>query len=66
MDKQVNGIQSLLTEGEVSKFINVCLTTLWRWRRDGIGPKYQRIGRMIRYRQEDVQAWIDSLPGGGK
>lgn len=35
--------------------------TLWRWRRDGIGPRYHRVGpRAIRYARADVDAWLES------
>lgn len=66
MDNQGNGVKTLLCEQEVAAIMRLSITTLWRWRRDGTGPKFQRIGRLIRYRQEDVQSWIDSRPGGGE
>jgi predicted DNA-binding transcriptional regulator AlpA len=66
MDNREHGVNTLLCEQEVAGILRLSITTLWRWRRDNSGPKFQRIGRLIRYRQEDVQSWIDSLSGGGE
>lgn len=49
---------------DVSAFTKVSLPTLARYRADGTGPKFIRIGRSVRYRREDVLAWLDSLAGG--
>jgi predicted DNA-binding transcriptional regulator AlpA len=32
--------------------------TLYQWRYRGVGPPGLRIGRHIRYRPEDVEAWL--------
>jgi hypothetical protein len=34
--------------------------TLAQWRMTGAGPTFIRIGRRVRYRPDDVNAWIDS------
>jgi predicted DNA-binding transcriptional regulator AlpA len=31
--------------------------TVEDWRLDGKGPRYIRVGRTIRYREADVEAW---------
>ena len=30
------------------------------------GPKFVRIGRLVRYRQRDIEAWIDSNTYGSE
>ncbi len=32
--------------------------TLQRKRRDGTGPVYIKVGRLVRYRQSDLDAWL--------
>ena len=32
--------------------------TLAKWRLRGCGPRYCKIGRLVRYRRSDVEAWI--------
>ncbi|MFJ4173457.1 helix-turn-helix transcriptional regulator [Microbacterium sp. NPDC089696] len=49
----------------MSEFTQVSLPALARRRADGTGPKVLRIGRSVRYRREDVFAWLDSLSEAG-
>jgi excisionase family DNA binding protein len=51
----------LLTISEVSDYLQVPVQTLYHWRYRGTGPKGVRVGRHVRYRQDDVDAWLDSL-----
>ena len=48
-----------LTEFQTSERLHVTRRTLQRWRRDGGGPPYVRIGAWrIVYVERDLQAWI--------
>ena len=53
----------LLTTDELSEFIGCSRQSLQRKRKDGTGPKFLRLGEgpqaPIRYRQADVDAWIE-------
>lgn len=53
-------MEALMTPEEVSDVLGVPTATLaaWRWR--GTGPVAIRVGRHVRYRQADVERWIDS------
>lgn len=33
-------------------------TTLWRWRRNGIGPEYLKIGAAVRYTPEAIEEFL--------
>jgi predicted DNA-binding transcriptional regulator AlpA len=37
----------------------VPVKTLYQWRYKGVGPAGVRVGRHLRYRAADVEAWID-------
>lgn len=45
---------------ELSKYLDIPYATLaaWRCRGEG-GPPWHRFGRHVRYRHDDVLAWID-------
>ncbi len=43
---------------EVSYFLSVPVATLYYWRCRGEGPESSRLGRHVRYRAEDVRAWV--------
>ena len=34
--------------------------TLQRWRLEGFGPKFLKPGRLVRYRQSDLDRWVDA------
>jgi predicted DNA-binding transcriptional regulator AlpA len=42
----------------VAKFLGVPVATLYVWRHRRVGPKGRKIGRHLRYRPEDVHAWV--------
>lgn len=54
-------LTELLTTRDVSDYLKVPVGTLYKWRREGTGPKSFRVGRGTRYRREDVEAWIRGL-----
>jgi excisionase family DNA binding protein len=49
----------LVSPEEVAMFLGVPLRTVYRWRSRGDGPRAYRVGRHVRYRVEDVEAWLD-------
>jgi len=55
-----NVSEPLITEGEAAGMLRVSLTSLRRWRREGRGPVYRKIGRSVRYRREDLADFIAS------
>jgi len=51
----------LWTPEDVSAYLGgVPVSTLYQWRYKGIGPKSRRVGRYLRYRPEDVRAWVEN------
>ncbi|WP_423717164.1 helix-turn-helix transcriptional regulator [Actinomycetospora cinnamomea] len=54
----------LLTEREVARRLAVSLDTVRRLRSRGSGPRAVRVGaRAVRYRPQDVDAWLRSRSG---
>jgi len=49
----------LWTITDVSDHLGVPVNTLYQWRTKGYGPQGRRIGKYVRYRPEDVDAWIE-------
>jgi predicted DNA-binding transcriptional regulator AlpA len=52
-----------LTEDQAAAFLCVSLSTLRRWRRNGTGPKYFRLGNIIRYGKAEVLRFIAEHSG---
>jgi predicted DNA-binding transcriptional regulator AlpA len=59
-------IESLLDEREVARWIRVSVATLRYWRAEGKGPRYRKIGQLVRYAPSDVHEWLNSRPSGGE
>lgn len=55
---------SLLTELELAKRLNVSLASVRRWRINGRGPLFVKVGTLVRYRPEDVEMWLGELASG--
>jgi excisionase family DNA binding protein len=52
-------LRRLLSADEVAEFLGVPVRTLYQWRYKGAGPVGVRVGRHLRYRVTDIEAWID-------
>jgi excisionase family DNA binding protein len=55
----------LLTESQVSQLLQVSLARLRKWRVEKRGPRFIKVGSLVRYRLADLQQWLSSLPTGG-
>jgi excisionase family DNA binding protein len=53
-------VEPLLSTDEVSRVLVIPAGTLANWRWMGTGPRFLRVGRHVRYRRTDVEAWIDA------
>lgn len=51
-------ISKPLTESEAAELIGVKPQTMAVWRSKGTGPHYQKTGRSIRYRPEDIKKYL--------
>jgi len=51
-------VTDVLTELEAARRLGVSLSGLRKWRNDGTGPRFVRLGRLIRYRAPDLESWL--------
>jgi predicted DNA-binding transcriptional regulator AlpA len=58
-------IEILLNEHDVARITGMSVASVRRWRLLRQGPKYLKIGASVRYKPEDVSAWLASRPTGG-
>jgi excisionase family DNA binding protein len=57
---------SLLTEQQTARYIAVSVATVRKWRVKGHGPGFLKLGRLVRYRPEDLDQWLATRPHGGE
>jgi predicted DNA-binding transcriptional regulator AlpA len=55
-------IEPLLSDKDVERITGRARSTLQKDRLVGRGIRFVRIGRLVRYRQSDVAAFLDALP----
>ena len=63
--------REFLSTTELAEMLGVPVATCRWWRHNGTGPRGFRVGRAVRYRRSDIEAWIAerereegfSLPG---
>jgi excisionase family DNA binding protein len=51
-------VDQFLTPAEVAARFSVDVRTLRRWRKQGIGPQFYEVGRIVRYSADDVTSWL--------
>lgn len=58
-------MEHLLSTKELAEYLAVPVQTIYAWRARGDGPRGFRVGRHVRFRAEDVEAWLDRQADGG-
>jgi excisionase family DNA binding protein len=51
--KEIDGPQA------VADYLNLPLATLYAWKSQGTGPRVSKVGKHLRYRKSDVDAWLE-------
>ena len=59
-------LEGLLGEYDVARITRLSVASVRRWRYLKQGPRYLKIGSAVRYRPEDITAWLASRPTGGE
>ena len=59
-------LETLLDEKELSRLFRVSIGTLRFWRTIGRGPRYRKVGQLVRYAPSDVHEWLNRRPTGGE
>lgn len=55
----------LLSPDELAAYLKVPVKTIYNWRSEGKGPRGIRVGRHVRFRQAEIEAWLDRNVEGG-
>ena len=60
LDQQASGTptKAALSAAEAAEYIGFRVSTMRRWRAEGVGPNYVQHGSSIVYRVKDLDAWL--------
>ncbi len=57
---------TLLSPQQLADYLAVPLATVYRWRHESSGPRGIKVGKHVRYRRGDVEAWLEALTDPAK
>jgi len=57
--QQTDTLPHISTEKEVATYLRCTTAALRRWRRERRGPTWMKVGRLVRYRREDVIEYLN-------
>lgn len=66
MPEQNRDPKKLLSQSEFCEQTGVAHATAEKWRWCGKGPRFIKVGRLVKYRQCDIDAWIEANLRGGQ
>ena len=49
----------LLDQRQAARILGLSVRTLERHRIAGTGPRFARLGRLVRYRRKDLDRWVE-------
>ena len=58
-------LKTPLNERDEARITGLSVASVRRWRLLRQGPRYLKIGAAVRYKAEDISAWLESRPAGG-
>jgi excisionase family DNA binding protein len=58
MSRKPAELQKMLSVEELAEILQVPEDTIYYWRSQGAGPRGIKVGRYVRFRQSDVEAWL--------
>ena len=53
-------VSEILTTNQAAHLLGLAASTLNKWRVYGTGPCFIKLGRAVRYRREDLEAYLAS------
>lgn len=56
-------LDRLLDQNEVAVILCLSPKTLEFYRWKGLGPRFVKMGKLVRYRESDVKAYVENLGG---
>jgi excisionase family DNA binding protein len=51
--------ERLMSAPEIAEYLGIPLATIYQWRSRQSGPRGIKVGKHVRYRRADVEAWLD-------
>ena len=66
MEQATLTLPQMLSEKQAARILAVSIAALRRWRREGRGPEFTRLGRCIRYNVKSIECWLAENSSGNR
>ncbi|MFC3711206.1 helix-turn-helix transcriptional regulator [Sphingoaurantiacus capsulatus] len=53
-------IDEALDTASASRMCGIAESTLEKWRVAGMGPPFLKLGKLVRYSRQDLEAWLNA------
>ena len=60
MRNATSNARRLWSATEVAEYCGVPVSTVYAWRRRGVGPPAISVGKYLRFDPDDLRVWLDS------
>lgn len=60
VNKQGGNIMKLIDEKQAAEILGCTVSAMRKWRTLGKGPAYCRVGRLVRYSEADLSAFMEA------
>jgi len=54
----MTAMQPLLTQIEAAELLSLGVRTLEKYRVSGLGPRFIKLNKSVRYRPQDLESWV--------
>ena len=62
LEIELDDLPPLADEHSVAELLGLKVATLRKWRLVGAGPRFVKVGRLVKYPRPEVRRWLE---GGG-
>ena len=63
--RSMSSVNKLMTIDEVAEYLQLPKSTIYQWRTRRDGPPGYKLGRHVRYRRSEVDAWVEQQRDDG-
>lgn len=56
----VDELGDYLSVDELAQYLQLSKETIYHWRLEGTGPRATKLGKHLRYRRENIEAWLQA------
>lgn len=57
-------MNKLMNTKQLAEYLGVSISAIMQYRAKGTGPRYVKLGQLVRYTKADVDEWLETIKVG--